>query len=141
VSPVEYAGGKRPLQAYIAVCRQIHCNAYRMVHNWFSAKDQIGDVNSYIVHFTIPIRPNGERCKASCSRALPASATEEFSFKCTHHTYAAPTDISYYMRPLPSARISDAAALHSPTVDCNKSRDSVDLLEKLRLRRKLRPAL
>jgi len=28
-----------------------------------------------------------------------------------------------------------------PTALCNKSRDHVDLLEKLRLRRKLRPAL
>ena len=27
MSPVEYAGGKRSLRAYIAVCLQIHCNA------------------------------------------------------------------------------------------------------------------
>jgi len=26
VSPVEYAGAKRSLRAYIAVCLQIHCN-------------------------------------------------------------------------------------------------------------------
>jgi len=26
VSPVEYAGGKRPLRAYIAMCLQVHCN-------------------------------------------------------------------------------------------------------------------
>ena len=26
VSPVEYAGGKRSLQAYIAVCPQTHCD-------------------------------------------------------------------------------------------------------------------
>jgi len=26
VPPVEYAGGKRSLRAYIAVCLQIHCN-------------------------------------------------------------------------------------------------------------------
>jgi len=28
VSPVEYAGGKRSLRAYIAVCPQIHCNPF-----------------------------------------------------------------------------------------------------------------
>jgi len=29
VSPVKYAGGKRSLRAYIAVCLQIHCNPSR----------------------------------------------------------------------------------------------------------------
>jgi len=31
VSPVEYAGGKRPLRAYIAACLQIHCNLSRLI--------------------------------------------------------------------------------------------------------------
>jgi len=29
VSPVEYAGGKRSVRAYIAVCPQIHCNSIK----------------------------------------------------------------------------------------------------------------
>ena len=31
MSPVEYAGGKRPLRAYIAACLQIHCNLSRLI--------------------------------------------------------------------------------------------------------------
>ena len=30
MSPVEYAGGKRFIRAYIAVCLQIHCNPSKL---------------------------------------------------------------------------------------------------------------
>jgi len=32
VSPVEYAGGKRSLRAYIAVYPQIHCSPSSLLH-------------------------------------------------------------------------------------------------------------
>jgi len=44
------------------------------------------------------------------------------------------------LRHLPSARTAYPAAANASLPDCNESRDPVDLLEKLRLRRQLRLA-
>jgi len=54
---------------------------------------------------------------------------------------------SYYrprhimLRPVLPERIAYAAAASLPTAHCNKSHDHADLVEKLRLSRKLRRAL
>jgi len=50
VSPVEYAGGKRSLRAYTAVCLQIHCNPLSYYLVLLSAF--LADINRFITYLT-----------------------------------------------------------------------------------------
>jgi len=87
-------------------------------------------------------RPPTVRYRVNALSFLPATYSLRFRHSLPSH-YRGPTLANWIHNAATSSFSMNSllCCCFKPTAHCNKSRDSVDLLEKLRFRRKLRQAL